>query len=387
MIAAKSGGVAAIHAHNHTKFDRVVSMTPNAAANIRELVIKENTNGYNSYSNLRPGVYKFNIDGSDYAVVIHHNLIMSDEFIIKDLSTIFELYNGVQYYSIPYKIQSDLHLSHRGFTLVNTLDDPLDAVVLHGFSAVNTINTFDQPGSISHTTGFVAYTTNKDSIVNDPVQIPIKTTLKSLHDIHDEVVLDMYRGRATFTKKLVDTTLTGIEEMEYSDSYPSNTDSTLVHIKMPGIKSNSDLYCTHCPKVIYDEIVSGSIGICSDPRFGWNLHMRVPSNIFGRDIIDFKNTLGNMYKSGNGIRIMYEPISPIYNTILLDECNIPLNYKRTQITIIPNIKAGQFSAIYNNTYSHEHEVDEYFWNTKYSGLNLSTDAIMFYKSLDISTGE
>ena len=76
-------GVQLIHKNNHTYTTREGYANPDDVAELPEL--EWNGEG-SSYYNLNPGLYKININGTTYAIMIHDTLSGSNRLVIDNLN-------------------------------------------------------------------------------------------------------------------------------------------------------------------------------------------------------------------------------------------------------------------------------------------------------------
>ena len=349
--AIKLDGVLGNHTNNHTMFTREAYAPKMTYDEIPELELDKDSE-YTILYNINPGLYKINIDGTIYAILIHDKLEKYDKLVIKSQYDIFEIYNLQAVNVIPYKLHDGLEVSEYGHRLKHTLNDNIDIIYCTGKTYHKLTKDFNNPMRFKHLSDLNIRIRNRKGQVFNTI-LPLKTNLKSIGQVHkdnyiyDKLYLDSYKKRALFEYRLTSIKLTGFEQfIEYEDMC-DNKDYHILFFKCPNIKEESYIESSHFISGYITDIYSTNNNIIASSANG--IYLKIHNSIYGNSLTEFKTRLNNMYSKGQAIEIIYQNKNSTYQNMILDNYNIRLFYGYTDIVIIPPDKLDDLNYIYNIT--------------------------------------
>ncbi len=263
-------GVQLIHKNNHTYTTREGYANPDDVAELPEL--EWNGEG-SSYYNLNPGLYKININGTTYAIMIHDTLSGSNRLVIDNLNHAYIILGLHTHMVYLYELHDYQIIESLGCVLPDTVNDYLDLFVVDGVTRCKAGNSVSMrhPGLLEFISMMnIAISTEQ---FKDEYLFNMKNYLKSIdldenNRVCDTMYLEAARNRALFVFRTARLILTGHEKYTKVEEYSTNKvnvfkyDNTLC-------KASGLIRCSHLPTIAWEEMIDTSYideGICISPE-------------------------------------------------------------------------------------------------------------------------
>ena len=163
------------------------------------------------YANLNPGMYKVNINGTLYALLIHDTLSGSDKLTITSNKNAYAIIDNKRYNLILYKINEAKEIQSAGYIMDHSINDYIDLLVIDGLTKFNPINSatdisdinFSNYGTFNFISMLNIKVSNKTGKYEQYV-FNLKNYIKSIKyrstQICDTVYLEAYKNKARILK-------------------------------------------------------------------------------------------------------------------------------------------------------------------------------------------
>ena len=333
-------GVQLIHSNN-----KVYTTMEGYASNYD--ISKINELPYNGavqeYANLNPGMYKVNINGTLYALLIHDTLSGSDKLTITNNKNAYAIVDNKRYNLILYKINEAKEIQSAGYVMNHSINDSIDLLVIDGLTKFNPINgttsisdiNFSNYGTFNFISMLNIKVSNKTGKYEQYV-FNLKNYIKSIKyrstQICDTVYLEAYKNKVLFIFRTGRLIFTGYETFELLPEY-SNDYSFVFRFNNTLVKENAIINCSHIKYIEWDKLVDRNYynsGICAgiegQPK---GFYFKINKNDF-YDIESFKGNLGKL-----GLTVLYELAQPSYKHIPLSNYKINTFYNTSWIAVNP----------------------------------------------------
>ena len=263
-------GVQLIHKNNHTHTTREGYALPEDIDNMIELP----WNGEGSeYHNLNPGLYKINIDGTQYSIMMHDTLSGENRLIIKSVNNAYTLIGLKPHKVYLYKLNQAPIIDRLGYRVPYSVNDAFDLFVVDGVTRCKAGNSVSMrwPGELEFISMMnIRVSTSEDEY--DDYLFNMKNYLKSIdldkdHKVHDTMYLERAVNRATFIFRTARLVLTGREPFETVTEY-SNGYVNVFRYANPLIKPSGLVKCSHLPTIDWEDMINTNYineGICLSP--------------------------------------------------------------------------------------------------------------------------
>jgi len=276
------GGVQMVHKSNHTYTTREGYAYKDDYEQTPELEF-DNTLEVNQYFNLNPGLYKVNIDGTMYALMIHDTISGSNYLAIKNKKKAYTVL-GLNTHPIPlYIFHEGNTIESRGHVLPHTVNDRLDLFIMDGETRCKAGNhvSMRYPGLLELISIMNIHIKTEDTI--DEYLFNMKNYLKSVrngrHCVRDTMYLDAARDTAMFIFRTGRLVLSGEESYEYVPELSTEYVNVFKY-DLPLAKASGLIQCSHLPTIKWKHMKDTSYineGICISPEgYGRAIYMKVP---------------------------------------------------------------------------------------------------------------
>ncbi len=342
-------GLMSIDAHNCTRTSRegyIADEDYDSLPTLEKHLTKTDADQYEHYTRLRPGLYKHNMNGQDYALMIHDEYLKGDELIIKNRTDVFGIVNVVKKPIRPYILHRGYEYDEdNGVQLNYTCNDHLNIIVINGKSNLIMDHNereqyFTHPAEIKSTSMLRASVINENGSHKEYL-LNLKSYIKSIelnytynrNAVHDKLFLDSEQNKATYEYNIGMLRLTGFENFnEINNS--EDPGMLIVSLEVPQMKNGSNLVCSHYITTSEELILSGGgyVNAVASSSSDHKIYFMTNRVLFN-DHDSFKTNLIREYEAGHPVTLLYEYDKPKYQTIILNNYYIDLSFNKSWIKL------------------------------------------------------
>ena len=313
------------------------------------------------HTNINPGLYRVELDGTQYAFALHDAIVGVDRLIINNANDIMEMVNGEVKRIASYKLNiGDIEVDDGVYTLNNSVNDYISILVIDGKSKFDNISALsrdiDAPQELNAPSMFSVNTENENGEKEEFV-IVMKNYLKSLNDendIKDILILDAANYKATFIFKVGRIAISGNEPWQKINEYSSD-DVSVYYYNNPMIKLGSPINCTHFESISWDDLTDTNVlkdGICAGITeetqgifikvLNRKIKIKDENDVDAYNLIPFLREWYTLkereYNNDNSLKSLpmeleFALVSTDYRTITLDSYKINTYFNKTYISI------------------------------------------------------
>ena len=380
-------GVQSIHGHNYTHTTREGYAYIDDIEDLPEIQYDPNVV---EYYNLNPGLYKININGTMYALMIHDTISGSNRLIIENPNNVFTLM-GLTEHRVPlYVLHDGTIIENKGILLDHSVNDALDLFIVDGITKRKVL---DDKVSMKYPSEFQFMSMLDIRVSTDTIQddylFNMKNYLKGIyydrkHKVCDTMYLDRAVNRALFIFRTARLILTGYEKYEEVEEYES-LEVGVYKLVNPLCKSGGLIQCSHLPVIKWEQMTDPTFlfqGICMAPSDSGEraVYFKLPKFLYP-NMQSFIDDIMRWYKAdkeherevkwgqareeakARGINpdsillhsieacpvtILYELATPQYSHLTLDNYDINTYFNKCWIDVYPYRPQGKYNTEFIN---------------------------------------